>query len=195
MRSRPRGRSFAPMTAVKSRCSRCGMDKASDQFSARSRSDRRPRTRCKQCCNSYQRTRPPRQVDPVAHAKSVAKWLETNPGWSTEYQRNHYRANRVRINERRKVWSAENGNKFLEYRNRRRALQAEAAGSHTVDEFVRLCVQFGGKCLRCNDPCSNLTQDHIVPLSLGGTDWIWNIQPLCRGCNASKGATVEDYRC
>lgn len=32
--------------------------------------------------------------------------------------------------------------------------------------------------------------DHIVPVSLGGTNDIDNLQTLCSCCNASKGARV-----
>ncbi len=182
------------MTIVKSSfCTACEETKAFDQFYAKSKTDRRPRSKCKACMKAYEKTRPTRYY-PEAHARAVAKWLANNPGWSTTYQREHYRANADRINSRRKEWSAENGNKFLEYRNRRRALKAQAEGHHSLDEFARLCELFGNRCLRCGDAGSNLTQDHIVPLSKGGTDWIWNIQPLCRSCNASKGATIQDFR-
>jgi len=37
-----------------------------------------------------------------------------------------------------------------------------------------------------------LEQDHRVPLARGGTNWIENILPACRACNASKHLLTED---
>jgi 5-methylcytosine-specific restriction endonuclease McrA len=40
-------------------------------------------------------------------------------------------------------------------------------------------------CVRCGS-IVDLTADHIVPRSRGGTDHLTNIQVLCRSCNSRK---------
>ena len=44
------------------------------------------------------------------------------------------------------------------------------------------------------EPFIKLSVDHIVPLSLGGSNDISNIQPLCRACNSIKWAKIIDFR-
>ena len=75
------------------------------------------------------------------------------------------------------------------YRNaRRRARRLNAEGSHTQEEWELLKKQYGYTCPACGGKESEikLTEDHIVPLVKGGSDYIENIQPLCRSCNCSK---------
>ena len=50
---------------------------------------------------------------------------------------------------------------------------------------IRQMVLSEGRCAHC---CSteNLEVDHIKPVSLGGSNDIWNLQCLCRTCNRSK---------
>jgi 5-methylcytosine-specific restriction endonuclease McrA len=78
---------------------------------------------------------------------------------------------------------------------RRRALKAGAEGSHTFGEWETLKKQCGNKCLMCGEiePNIKLTEDHIVPLSKGGTDYIENIQPLCLACNTRKHTKVINF--
>jgi 5-methylcytosine-specific restriction endonuclease McrA len=64
---------------------------------------------------------------------------------------------------------------------------------HTAAEWAALKKKYGPNCLACGKR-RKLTRDHIVPIKLGGTDHISNIQPLCRSCNSSKGTKIVDYR-
>lgn len=47
----------------------------------------------------------------------------------------------------------------------------------------------GFVCLHCG-AIEDLTVDHILPWSLGGSDELDNLQTLCRPCNSRKGARV-----
>lgn len=51
----------------------------------------------------------------------------------------------------------------------------------------RVFARDGWRCLHCG-AVDDLTLDHIVPWSLGGTDDETNLQTLCRRCNSRKGA-------
>lgn len=64
------------------------------------------------------------------------------------------------------------------------------------EAFAALKEQYGFTCLACGraEPEIVLTIDHVVPVSLGGSNKISNLQPLCESCNNRKGDTVVDYR-
>lgn len=46
-----------------------------------------------------------------------------------------------------------------------------------------------GRCVRCGTN-ENLEYDHIIPLSMGGSNTARNLQLLCAMCNRSKGAKI-----
>jgi 5-methylcytosine-specific restriction endonuclease McrA len=77
-----------------------------------------------------------------------------------------------------------------------RAKQAGYTGPHfTGAQWLALVEACRGRCLRCGaKPAAGLTVDHIVPLALGGSNTIDNVQPLCSECNGIKGSESTDYR-
>lgn len=75
----------------------------------------------------------------------------------------------------------------------RAAALARSPSRYTEAEWLALCAFHNHRCLACGRK-RKLTADHIVPLYLGGSDDITNIQPLCKPCNSSKGAQTIDYR-
>lgn len=44
------------------------------------------------------------------------------------------------------------------------------------------------QCVNCHKfyPESEIDIDHIIPKSKGGTNALWNLQPMCKHCNRSK---------
>lgn len=68
---------------------------------------------------------------------------------------------------------------------RRYAREKQVVGKHSLEEWNDLLIEFNNRCAFCRKK-TKLTKDHIVPLSEGGTDYIDNIQPLCKSCNSKK---------
>ncbi len=113
-------------------------------------------------------------------------------GW----QKYYYSENgRRTVRSCRKRWVASpQGRKITRHlANQRRVKKLNAPGTHTLQEFDVLCAMFDHRCLRCGHK-KTLTEDHIVPLSKGGSDDISNLQPLCKSCNSAKGDHTIDYR-
>jgi 5-methylcytosine-specific restriction endonuclease McrA len=83
------------------------------------------------------------------------------------------------------------------YLNRmRRCREIEAPGFHTFEEWELLKKQYGFQCPMCgkSEPQIKLSEDHIIPLTKGGSNYIENIQPLCRSCNSKKNTKIIDFR-
>jgi len=78
---------------------------------------------------------------------------------------------------------------------RRYVRKKQTEGSHTFGEWKLLKKQYGFTCPCCGrqEPKIVLTEDHIIPLSKGGSNFIENIQPLCRSCNSRKHTKIIKY--
>src|SRR3990167_2880136 len=85
--------------------------------------------------------------------------------------------------------------------NKQRKIKKEGnGGSHTLGEWETLKAQYNWTCPCCKkqEPFNGqhsekLTEDHIIPISKGGSDNIENIQPLCHSCNSKKHNKVIKY--
>jgi hypothetical protein len=89
-----------------------------------------------------------------------------------------------------------------------RARLAGVDGSFTLQQFRDLCKVYNNSCIGCGKSEHQLFKinrllvpDHVKPISLGGQNYIGNIQPLCHpmlggrgGCNSSKHNKEIDFR-
>lgn len=101
---------------------------------------------------------------------------------------------REQMREWRRNWRKKNRARYLLHKYRRRQLERMAEGEYTDSQWRTLLSICNERCLACGST-SQLTVDHIVPLSRGGSNEITNIQPLCFRCNSGKsGRHSTDYR-
>lgn len=155
-------------------CSRCAEDKPLDAYYKHKRGRGGYLAYCIDCdkkakAEYYERTKD--------RAKQrAAEWAASNP-------------DKVKLAKRE--WKRRNPESNRKYKKSRRAL--ESIDHFTEAEWLSLLERFNHQCLACGGK-DRISADHIVPLALGGSNLISNIQPLCIPCNSRKGKKVIDYR-
>lgn len=120
--------------------------------------------------------------------------VELNKKRAREYQQANREKIRPKATERNRLWRQNNPDKAIAIKQKRRA--GEANGVFSASEWKAIKKQYQYMCLCCGkrEPEVRLTPDHVVPLALGGSNEINNIQPLCLPCNTRKGTKTIDYR-
>ena len=124
-------------------------------------------------------------------AKTKA-WRDKNKEQVKEIHRKKHIRNRERILARTRAWKQANKDAVCGYHSCRKAMKLGSGGGHTNEQWRQLCASVGHRCVKCGDDVK-LTRDHIIPLSIGGSNNVDNIQPLCLSCNLSKGVSAIAY--
>ncbi len=102
--------------------------------------------------------------------------------------------NHSKVYEAIKVWVHSHPENVRIIHANRMAHLNGAEGSFTFEEFEDKCRQQDYKCTYCGVEfdLAQLEPDHIIPVSKGGCNYISNIAPSCRSCNARKGSKILD---
>lgn len=158
-------------------CNKCRQRKPLSSFHLNKDGKYGRRSYCKSCTAALRRKR---------HIRYRAR----DNRYSREYRAKHHE----RMLEYEKRWQKENPDKVRANTRNYRARRAGASGDHTAEEFAALVEHYGSRCLCCRER-RELTADHVVPLTWGGSNGIANIQPLCAPCNSAKNNLHDtDYR-
>lgn len=109
----------------------------------------------------------------VCKKLSISKLGEKNPNWKGGRSKDNSYYSKIDYNRRK-----------------------NSSGSYSRDEWENLKKEYNYKCPSCGllEPHIKLTADHIIPVSLEGTSFIDNIQPLCRSCNSRKRTKTIKFK-
>lgn len=120
---------------------------------------------------------------------TAKKWRLSNQGKERAWKEEYYKENSERLKNAATKWRLENPEKRKVYTNNRRKLVKENGGTLSSDISLKLLKIQKGLCACCRKPLGREYHlDHIMPLSLGGSNTDDNMQLLTAKCNMQKHA-------
>jgi 5-methylcytosine-specific restriction endonuclease McrA len=97
---------------------------------------------------------------------------------------------RSELAEASRLWRQENPEKQRIIDRNKKLRRRGAEGTHTLEDVEKLLKAQKFLCAECSKGVKEEYHvDHIMPLSLGGSNWPRNLQILCPACNMEKHAT------
>lgn len=139
--------------------------------------------------NYYQKNRRKKIAD-------ASKYYQQNKSTRDNYLKKYRQENRDKLREKTRELKRANKERYKIYGLNYLARKNNADGFYTIEQWMTLCDSFNSICPGCNKQVESFQVDHIVPLTWEGTsNWITNVQPLCKPCNTGKGNhRATDYR-
>lgn len=132
------------------------------------------------------------------HKEKLKQYRLKNKEKLKKMKEQYYQKNKKYIKIKTKEWKINNKEKVRFYAKKRRSAKRGSVGFHTIEEWNQKKIEYKNKCAYCGieekdlnkkfeDPrWHKFTEDHVIPITKGGTDYINNIVPACQACNSSK---------
>lgn len=174
------------------KCKKCRKTKSLDKFVKNKSCTDGTEGTCLECARTLQKSNPKYAEQ---HRESARKWEIAHREQRRQIERNRYAKNSPEITETKKKWRQDNPEKVKEIRKRTYENNKEKSfirahkrrtliGNATAEDIKELKSSYGF-CVYCNKKVK-LEIDHIKPITLGGTNDVENLVPVCRSCNSSK---------
>lgn len=124
---------------------------------------------------------------PEKMKESQKKWQKTHP----ETYEKHKAKGIAQLRKLDILNPADKKARSKKGKAKRRAMMANAEGSHTQADLLQMYEDQGGHCAYCGigifwDIPKDIHVEHIKPLSRGGSNWPDNICLTCADCNQHK---------
>lgn len=194
------------MDSITKICTKCKEEKTLDLFYRQKGCYDGRRPECKKCSNL--------RIDRCHKDKPELKKLwsktsrERNKDREKATKKKYFEKNKEIIIQKRKLkylerkeyhknksheWYLNNKDKVMTKLRERKAKMLGAGGRFTEKDWLEVLHRYGNSCLRCGSK-EKIVRDHVVPVSRGGVNTKYNIQPLCSKCNLEKFTQSWDFR-
>jgi len=196
----PRWKVTEQIVGISKTCTKCGADKDLSEYH-RDKSRKTGYTEsCKDCKNAViAKYIQSHRKEAAARAR---KYRADNYEEVVRKQKEYRDKNKEKINKRkseaykkltkeqyRKMldrqnrWNQENKEIIKERKMRRKILKLSNGIFNILPKEIKRL--YNSECVFCKNK-NDITLDHVIPLTRGGTHSVGNLQPLCKSCNSSK---------
>jgi 5-methylcytosine-specific restriction endonuclease McrA len=157
-------------------CKGCGVEKQLSEYYKHPGCKGGVNSKCKVC--HYLEVKRHRQTDrgKEVRRKEGLRYRQTEHGKEVirKARSKYYKTEKGRIADRRG--------------QHKRRVKLKDVGTFTNEEWNDRLLEYNHCCAYCykSFPLDELTVEHMIPLSRGGTNTIDNIVPSCRSCNSRK---------
>lgn len=128
-----------------------------------------------------------RELNPEKAKARSEEWAKQNHEKVTKAKKNWIDKNREKHNISVSLWAKNNRPARRAQWQNYKARKIANGGTFSQNDINRLMKQQKGKCVVCKGDITELYHvDHIMPLSLGGSNEPKNLQLLCPTCNLTK---------